>query len=57
MANIEPHRKAYDGVTFFGCKKTLPKENGDQMAGESGTNALGGSSDGDDSSMVELNDP
>ena len=27
------------------------------MAGESGTNALGGSSDGDDSSMVELNDP
>ena len=59
LTNVEPHRKAYDGVTYFGCKKTLPRETNDQVAAESGAPALGGhSSEGDNSSsMIELNDP
>lgn len=31
MASQEPLRKAFDGVTFFGCKKTLDKK---QIAGQ-----------------------
>ena len=29
LSGIEPLRKAYDGVTYFGCKKTLTKEEDD----------------------------
>jgi len=25
LASAEPFRKAFDGVTYFGCKKSLPK--------------------------------
>ena len=56
LSNIETNRKAYDGVTYFGCKKTLPRNDGG-MIGESGTNALGGDSDCDNSSILDLNDP
>lgn len=62
LVNMEPHRKAYDGITYFGCKKTIPKDNDIQMAAESGAPALGGqSSEGENennsSSIMEVNDP
>ena len=62
LTNMEPYRKAYDGVTYFGCKKTLPRDDNDQMAAESGAPALGGQTSEDEennskSSIVEVNDP
>ena len=60
---MEPLRKAYDGVTYFGCKKTMPRDDdGDQIAAESGASKLGEqhSTEGDDnnaSSIIDLNDP
>jgi len=26
LANQQPHRQAFDGVTYFGCKKTVTRE-------------------------------
>jgi len=26
LASEDPLRRAYDGVTYFGCKRTLPKQ-------------------------------
>jgi hypothetical protein len=26
LANQQPHRQAFDGVTYFGCKKTITRE-------------------------------
>ncbi len=43
LASQEPLRKAFDGVTYFGCKKTLPKKvlNGQgEMEADSGAPAM-----------------
>ena len=38
----EPLRRAYDGITFFGCRKTIPNEIGHQQK-QKGLNADAGS--------------
>lgn len=34
LASQEPLRRAYDGITYFGCKRTLPKKRGANCTGE-----------------------
>ena len=59
LTGIEPLRRAWDGVTFFGCKKTLARDEGDEMGADTGAPALGGQTSEDDSksSIVDRNDP
>jgi hypothetical protein len=55
LASQEPLRRAYDGVTYFGCKRTLPKQlaNG-EMEADSGAPAMvhESASEGDNSSAA-----
>jgi len=43
LASQEPLRKLYDGVTYFGCKRTLPKKlatGSGEMEADSGAPAM-----------------
>lgn len=43
MASQEPLRKAFDGVTYFGCKKTMPRKalvGSNEMEADSGAPAM-----------------
>ena len=52
MVSHEPLRRAYDGVTYFGCKRTLPKTaTSDLEAADSGAPALVHESASEDGSV------
>jgi len=47
LLNQQPHRQAFDGVTYFGCKKTITREMHTSYF-NSNSNSLDSSSNGFD---------